>query len=219
MSMAKIALLEISDLSQVAAVHLRAFPSSALTALGPEAVRRYYLWQITGPHEAVALGAWHNSALAGFCFGGIFSGALSGFLRANRSFLIRRVLTHPWLLTNQIFRDRLVTGVKVLRRMRKQSAPTTPLTPAVRSFGILSIAVAPAVQGGGVGRCLLETSEQHARQHGFAQMGLTVHPSNIQAVGFYERMGWVKVLREGENVWEGAMKKQLEALPVDQAIP
>jgi ribosomal protein S18 acetylase RimI-like enzyme len=203
-----------NDLAAVAVAHLRAFPASALTALGPEAVRRYYLWQLTGPHDVIALGAWRDGMLAGFCFGGIFRGALGGFLRANRRFLIFRVLTHPWLLTNQIFRDRLATGVKILRRMRKHPAPTAPPpTLAVRSFGILSIAVDPATQGSGVGRCLLEAAEQHARQHGFAQMGLTVHPGNTQAVGFYERMGWERVIAAEE--WRGAMRKRLETPPVD----
>jgi len=38
-------------LADVAKVHCRAFADAALTRLGCEAVRRYYLWQLEGPHE------------------------------------------------------------------------------------------------------------------------------------------------------------------------
>lgn len=205
------------DLAHIAAVHVRAFPASALTGLGTEAVQRYYLWQLSGPHDAVALGAFADIQLVGFCFGGVFRGALGGFLRTNRAFLVRQVLMRPWLLSNPLFRDRLTNGLNILRRVHRQSVlPTPPATPAVRSFGILSIAVNPDIQGGGVGRRLLAEAEQQARQRGFAQMHLTVHPSNTQAIRFYERMGWEQII--GSDGWRGAMRKLLETPPVDLVI-
>lgn len=45
----------------VAGVHVAAFPSSALTRLGSEAVRRYYLWQIEGPHVQRFRVVWEES--------------------------------------------------------------------------------------------------------------------------------------------------------------
>src|SRR4051794_28874673 len=108
------------NLPNVAALHMRAFPGSALAALGTDAVRRYYAWQLDGPHDVVALGAKRGDKLVGFCFGGVFRGALSGFVQANRGFLVRRVLTHPWLVVNPIFRDRLALGVRSLRQFRKK---------------------------------------------------------------------------------------------------
>jgi len=38
--------------------------------LGTEAVRRYYEWQLVGPHEVTAISAYINTELVGFCFGG-----------------------------------------------------------------------------------------------------------------------------------------------------
>lgn len=219
MSRVEVTPLVINDLAAVAVLHLRAFPTSALTALGIEAVRRYYLWQLTGPHEVTALGVMVDDRLAGFCFGGVFRGALGGFLRANRAFLMGRVLTRPWLLGNPLFRERLSTGLTVLRRIgrRPLASPRPPATPDVRSFGILAIAVDPATQGGGVGRCLIEAAEQHARQRGFSQMHLSVHPSNIQAIGFYERTGWVRVV--GTEAWRGSMRKQLAPPVAEEQVP
>jgi len=76
--------IQENDLPHVAAVHLLAFPDSALSMLGTEAVRRYYEWQLVGPHEVTAISAYINTELVGFCFGGMFRGALSGFVRNNQ---------------------------------------------------------------------------------------------------------------------------------------
>lgn len=74
--------LNHDDLPAVAAIHVAAFPDSALTALGVEAVRRYYAWQLDGPHEVFALGVdavqydndgtIANKQLIGYCFAGGF---------------------------------------------------------------------------------------------------------------------------------------------------
>ena len=85
--------LEAGDLNAVARVHCSAFPKSAITAFGHEAVRRYYSWQLLGPHDAVAVGAVSGQELVGFCFAGLFNGSTSGFLRKHRAFLLGRDIT------------------------------------------------------------------------------------------------------------------------------
>lgn len=202
--------LKTSDLAAVAAVHVEGFPESAITLLGQEAVRRYYEWQLLGPHDAIALGALMDGEVVGFCFGGVFRGATSGFLRKNQRFLTWRVLTHPWLVTNPLFRERLFAGVRLIKNSlkRKSSAPQQKMSPA-SSFGILAIAVSPQCQGLGVGKLLMQESEQAALRLGFRAMNLTVHPDNNQAVKFYESLDWEKLTHEG--VWKGSMRKLLDS--------
>lgn len=214
-----IQVLSQDDLPAITDVHLAAFPDSALTKLGREAVQRYYEWQLIGPHDAVNIGCFAQEFLIGFCFGGRFRGALGGFLEKNRNFLIKRVVTHPWLLANSMFRERAMMGLKNLwKRMRpaqrksKASQPTPPATPEHRpSFGILSIAVSPNHQGSGSARLLMEYSEQAALERGYTRMNLTVHPSNSRAIRFYEKMGWQR--NEMNGVWSGHMSKVLETDP------
>ena len=196
------------DLSAVARIHLLAFPDSALTRLGFAAVRRYYDWQMTGPHEVSALGACDGNELAGFCLGGVFRGAMSGFLQKNRTFLVWRVATHPWLVFNPLFRDRLATGVNVLRRFSKPRQRVLA-NPAVKQqkFGILSIGIAPKFQTRGIGKLLMAESEAIARKNGFEEMQLSVNPANNPAVRFYEALGWKRVIRDG--MWAGEMIKLL----------
>lgn len=204
--------LTVQDLERVAVVHVLAFPDSALTKLGVEATRRYYAWQLTGPHECRAFGAFLDGELGGFCFGGIFRGALSGFLRTNRWFLIGRILTRPHLLLHSVVRARLFQTRRILPRLVRpgragnQSGKRIPKQTS-RSFGILSIAVDPRCQGAGVGRALMEAAEAASREGAFSRMHLTVSPENIQAIRFYERLGWTRVAEEN---WQGRMMKSLE---------
>ena len=204
--------LEEEDLVAVASIHMQAFPNSALTKLGFEPVRRYYEWQMIGPHETLIIGAFNEGKMVGFCVGGIFRGALGGYLDKNRNFLIRKIVTHPWLVFNSIFRDRARFAIwRTLRKVSPFSKETSALEKPQgrsKSFGILSIAVAPQHQGTGTAKLLMEYSEHVALERGFAQMGLSVHPSNGRAIRFYEKMGWQKDEIDGK--WSGHMTKFLE---------
>lgn len=203
--------LTLSDLPVVAHIHLQAFPDSALTKLGREAVRRYYEWQMLGPHDALNIGVFVQEELLGFCFSGKFRGALGGFLDKNRSFLAQRVATHPWLLLNPLFRERAQFAFSRLakriwpRRNLPSLKQASPKQARVRSFGILSIAVAPQHRGSGAAQCLMEYSERVALERGFTRMGLSVHPSNGRAVHFYEKVGWQRDTKNG--IWDGRMSK------------
>jgi ribosomal protein S18 acetylase RimI-like enzyme len=198
------------DLLTLTVIHRLAFPQSAITHLGQEATKRYYEWLLTGPHpDAFCVGVERESNLVGFCFGGRFNAATGGFLQKNRSFLIWRVLTHPWLVFNPLFRERLTLGITILHRLhRTQPAKPIPWSELAKpSFGILAIATHPAWQGKGVGKQLIVAAEEKARDSGYRQMHLTVHPGNTQAVHFYEHLGWQR--REGKNHWQGLMSKNL----------
>ena len=192
-----------SDLAGVARVHCAAFPASALTALGREAVRRYYDWQLSGPHDAVSIAAVRSAELVGFCVAGRFNGAMSGFLRKNRLFLAARVLTHPSLVCNPLVRDRLALALRLLKR--RHGGPKAK--PRQASFDVLSIAVDPRIQGSGGGKLLLDECEAEAARRGFRVMNLSVETGNLRAVRFYERNGWTKTPADGP--WTGRMTKVL----------
>jgi ribosomal protein S18 acetylase RimI-like enzyme len=183
----RISPLQPADLGAVAQVHRAAFPDAALTRLGDEAVRRYYEWQLTGPHDSVAVGATNQAGqLVGFCFAGQFRGAFAGFVRNNRRFLAGQVARRPWILLNRNVRAR------ALQSGRTASGPVTEgeLSNEQGSFGVLAIAVSPAAQGSGAGSLLMRHIERAASEQGFSQLHLTVDPENAGAVKFYESLGW-----------------------------
>lgn len=196
-----------ADLPGIVAVHRRAFPDSAISKFGAEAVERYYRWLLDDAHDQVALGAF-GPDLLGFCFAGVFRGAMSGFLAQNRGYLFRRGLTRPWLFFNPLVRSRAKTALTILgRRLRPTQTDPHALARRWKLFGVLSIATSPDVWGRGLGTALLNAAEEVAREREFVQMTLTVHPSNSRAISFYERQGWVR--SEGAGPWQGGMHKTL----------
>lgn len=193
-----------SDIREVAVVHLASFPESALSGLGREAVERYYSWLLTGHHDCVALGAFTDDKLEGYLFGGVFRGALAGFIRRNVGYLAWRVCTRPWLLAGKTFRARIPSAARVLMRAPARTGGAPAL--AGRSFGILAIAVSPRQHRRGVGSQLMDRAQLLALALGFAGMHLTVNPGNAQAIGFYEHRGWKRGLG-GDGRWSGLMTK------------
>lgn len=207
--------LRRDDLATVAGIHLAAFRDSALSGLGKEAVRRNYLWLLEGPHESTAIGVFDHGELVGYCFGGRFNGALTGFLHKNRAYLVGRVITHPWLVFGPLFRDRIVLALKLLvaraRGSQRAPAPAATVPASAKpppAYGILAIAVDPQRQGTGAGKLLMLRNEELARAAGFPSMELCVAATNAQAIRFYERLGWQKA---GDGKWEsgGLMTKSL----------
>jgi ribosomal protein S18 acetylase RimI-like enzyme len=210
-----------ADLDAMARIHLASFPDAAITMLGQEAARRYYEWQSEPVHDAVALVALDGERLVGFCVGGVFRGALSGFLRRNALFLVGAVSSRPAVLMDARFREKIRTGVRLLGRLARRRAThlfsrneaRLPVAggPQIRSFGILAIATEPGSQLGGVGRALMAAADAEARRRRFRRMNLSVHPSNERAVRFYEALGWLRVQHRGR--WLGEMEHWLEDSP------
>jgi ribosomal protein S18 acetylase RimI-like enzyme len=204
----KIVQIEPRHLPAVAVVHARAFPDSALTRLGLEAVRRYYEWQLQGPHEHHFIAAFDKGDLLGFAVGGTARGALAGFVRKNKWFLTARILLKPRLILSERGRKAIASALEALKRLRVQSKTPPPHKVETQSsFGILAIAVDPACQGKGIGLQLMERFERIAREHHLTRLHLTVSVNNTQAIRFYEKLGWT---RGGSNtVWNGFMEKRL----------
>lgn len=201
------------DLEAVAALHARAFPEAALTAFGPEALRRYYQWISEGPHDAALMLAWRGERLVGFCAAGWFRGAVREFLRANRLYLAGQVLRHPSLLRTDIVRDRIALALRLTLRFSRLGRKRTKAAAQpqdVRRFGVLAIATDPEVRGSGAGRALMLEAEERARREGYEAMGLTVHPDNTRAVTFYEQLGWQRRI-PADGRWTGSMEKRLTA--------
>jgi ribosomal protein S18 acetylase RimI-like enzyme len=189
---------------------MAAYVGNALSILGSETVRRYYSSLHHGPFELVALGAFVETRLWGFLYGGMLRGEMSYFLSRNLWFLMGRIATHPWLVSNPLFRDRLKLGLGLIRRPEQMGRrPEEIRDPSLRSFGILSIAVDTKVQQRGVGSILMKAAEEAALARGYKRMHLTVHPDNLTAIRFYEEIGWTKHCVNGK--WKDAMRKMITA--------
>jgi ribosomal protein S18 acetylase RimI-like enzyme len=190
--------LELKDIAGVTSVHLASFPDTMLVKFGTETVRRYYEWwlgRLLGePHKTAGLSAFIGAELVGFCIAGKFRGHTSEFLRENRAFLMRRILTHPWAMVSLLrpkFRQQRVTGV---RSWRSHTRPSSTVTPAKEnSLHVQFLVVHPAHRRRGIGRLLMNEIEAAARQRGFSRMHLSTSLDNHQAISLYESLNWEKI--------------------------
>jgi ribosomal protein S18 acetylase RimI-like enzyme len=205
--------LEIKELkhinfADVARIHILAFPDSFITKLGIECVRMYYVWQLKSPDHVYAIGVFENEKMLGFCFGGVFTMALGGYLSKNRKLVIKRLLLRPFLLFNITFWGKLYRGLILSLKFQKKNLQQHFIESRENKiFGILSIATDPKFQGKGAGRILIEEAERYARYNNYSDMQLSVNPNNKNAVNFYEHLGWQK---ENElDKWTGRMKKKI----------
>lgn len=198
--------LTVDDLDALVELHQLTFPDSELARLGREAVKRQYRWQMEGPHDLTALGARRDRELVGFLMGGVFRGSTLGFLRKEKWFLARLVVTHPRILLRGSGRRSLSIAARLLRPDRKRQEPNRP---ARGSFGVQAIGVSPRAQRLGIARRLMVEAEARARAEGYATMHLTVHPDNAAAVGLYFSLGWVRLHPPTDNESQWRLGKDL----------
>jgi ribosomal protein S18 acetylase RimI-like enzyme len=201
-------ILTPDDIPVVAAIHRAVFPRAAISRLGQAAARRYYDSLMSGLYDTVGVGAFEQNQLSGFCFVGVRHIAEISYVRQHALFLAWRIASHPWLLMESFIWSRIGSG---LRLLLPQSRPpvATALTDqdSGSSYGVQYLAVHPSCQGRGLGTQLLSASEEIARQHGCAEIHLSVYLDNTKAIGLYERIGWQKFFQDG--VWRGLMFKRL----------
>jgi len=175
--------LDRKDLFDVATIHLGCFPNSMMTRLGKEGVRRYYEWQMESAIDLYAIGAFKDDRMVGCCFGGIFNAALSGYLNKHQGFIIKRLFLQPWLFFSPTLLKKILRALYALVKfsVNKHKLETFKVSKNNHHFGILEIASVPTARGLGVGRTLMEHSEQYARENKYKIMQLTVRPENINA--------------------------------------
>jgi ribosomal protein S18 acetylase RimI-like enzyme len=200
--------LTIDDVPAMAELHVAAFPRSELTQLGAEAVRRHYRWQFRGPHDLTALAARSDGELVGFLLGGVFRGSTSGFVKAERWFLLGRLLRNPAMLARGSGRRVVRIAARLLAR-RGSLGPERPARVPRGSFGILVVAVDPASHRRGVGASLLGAAESRARAAGFERLHLTLHPGNVAALSFYTDQGWEHLSIPGDDASQWLVGKEL----------
>jgi ribosomal protein S18 acetylase RimI-like enzyme len=195
----EVRLVDSVHLEDIARLHVDAFPDSVLGRLGVEAVRRNYDWQLTGPHDPVALLATDGDEVVGFLVGGRFRGSTIGFVKKEKWFLAGRVLRHPGVLLDAVGWSRISLALRLLARRAPLTQIEDPGAVPNRSFGVLAIGVSPTARGSGVGRVLMGEAAERARLEGYSGMHLTVHADNAGALSFYRGLGWVEAASNGRR--------------------
>lgn len=200
-----------------------AFRASVLTKLGKGVVRRYYQWQHEHQRRIVFIVCREDGLLTGFCVVGAFHDALYGYLRSNAPQIMLALLVRPHLWFSATIAEAVRRGLHLFRwkhrsrqleparsaSIRDMHMRSTSVEQDDSSDYILSIAVDPAYQGGGIGRELMTCAEQVALLRGRRALALSVREENSAAIAFYISRGYAKLMKH--NRWNGDMIKVFHA--------
>ena len=179
-----------NDISSIVNIHMKSFPDSLFTKLGKKSIEKYYFWLFEGPHNSDKIGLFNDSRLIGFCFGGQFNGAVSGFVLKNISHLIISILVRPYLSFNLNLTKKINRLIKdIFPYSKKKKSLQSKSIDTDHSYAILAIAVANNFQNRGLGKKLISASEDFAKKRGYKKMHLSVSSSNNKAIQFYLNSG------------------------------
>jgi ribosomal protein S18 acetylase RimI-like enzyme len=73
------------------------------------------------------------------------------------------------------------------------------LVPEQDAMLLANVAVAPAVRGTGMGRCLLEFAERMAKASGYRHLRLYTHETMTENIALYTRIGYAETHRAREH--------------------
>jgi RimJ/RimL family protein N-acetyltransferase len=161
---------------------------------------------VTGKSEALAGGASgpaHPAANPSFIVRRAAARDASSFLELWRTVVAegRYVRTEEVTLTVRHYRRRFrhswtseeaelvaVEGTCVIGHLNVSREES----PATRHVASLGMSVVPDRRGQGVGRALLQSCLDWAREFGVEKLALSVYPDNERALGLYRKMGFVE---------------------------
>jgi len=161
----------------IAEIHHLAYDDGHFTSLFSLGVlKNYYLELIS--YSDVTIVVIDDNRVVGFLISGQHvSKGIASFIKHKRFYLANILLRNPRFLFQKLvttFYSKLFSS-----------------TPTKASFRLLSIAVSSQIQSNGAGAFLLAELEALLKRENIAEYGLSVRLSNIRALNFYIKNGFV----------------------------
>ncbi len=177
----KIAKINKRHISQIAEVHIEAFPNFFLTFLGIRFLREFYksfLYDSTG----IGLVAEDDET-------GTVIGVIVGPLMPEGYF--KRLLIRRWWTFCLASIGAVLKHPAIIKRLFRALFYRGEPPPGPERALLSSIAVLPQVQRRGVGQALVKRWVQEVKQHGCCGCYLTTDADNNEKINnFYQKLGW-----------------------------
>jgi ribosomal protein S18 acetylase RimI-like enzyme len=175
--------VEHEDIPSIVSVHLRSFQYFFLTFLGKRFVAHLYREILREPDHVFLVAVYGDKRVIGFAAGVRDLKALFTRLAKREWFPFALSSIHAALLRPSII-PRLWRALRYPEKVMKAACPAS----------LMSIAVDPTVQGGGVGKHLVSEFLGEMTLKGVDRVCLTTDRDNNEAANnFYLHLGFVKV--------------------------
>lgn len=214
----KIILSDKSHLDLISKCHIRAFPTSLASALGPNFVKVMLSWYLSSDKVFIFHLENNQHIVLGYCGGIIVDGTLttgstSGMAQHTFKAAIWGFITRPWLIFHNELRNKwpilfknilMKIGLKSKQHFSQEQVKHFSVEP---SAGLVVIGVDPSAQGKGFGSILLKEFERIvSSRYGIKNLQLSVNVENLKAIKAYEKNGWHESSSNGKSL---VMKKYL----------
>lgn len=185
------------DVTSAVRLHLEVLDMEFLSRFGPTFMRSYYRAWIATAGGVSLVAVNESDEVVGLLLGATTPSAHARAMVREHgvklaSQMVAYALWHPTLAKDLIVtRGRRYLG-GVLRILRSRFSPATPTATSAKGpvvAEITHVLVMPTLQGGGVGRALVERAVQISRESGADEIEL-VTPPDLSAQHFYEHLGW-----------------------------
>lgn len=172
------------DLGKIAQIHKMQFHDHYLGKFSPQLIGKFYK-EYLSEESLIFLVCQKSAAIEGFVLGG-FSDKLNA---CSRTFLKSHVINYTFeiLCRPAVWLD---TGARI-KNILKNRYKKSNVHPSAASFRLLSISVTKELQGKEAAKALVLAFEK-AIPHHINIYGLSVHANNARAIGFYQKMGFIK---------------------------
>ena len=170
--------MELEDLSSVVKVHIKSFPGFFLSFLGPAFLSELYSSIVRDPF--------------GIAYVYLMDGEIVGFVAgtAQADGFYRRMIRKWWRFMFASI-PRVVQHPRIIPRLFRALLIPQRTIPRNDAALLMSIAVMPQCQGGGVGKQMVKVFLNDAHARGLRTVELTTDQTNNDyANGFYQRLGF-----------------------------
>ena len=187
--------LNAADVPAAVRLHLAVLDMEFLSRFGPSFMRAYYRAWTTTPGSMSFVAIDDAGTLIGVLLGATDPAIHVRAMVRDHGVALARAIAAAAAVRPRLAKDLVVTragryarGVTrlVLARVRPRAAPPSD---APRVGEVTHVLVDPAVQGGGVGRQLIDAAIVAGRAAGDDELVL-VTPPDLAARHFYEALGW-----------------------------
>lgn len=171
----------LRDVDSIVNIHQAAFKDFFLTSLGTSFLSLYYSAFINS-YNGVVYCAVKGESIVGFS-------AASYMSKGFNSLLIKQNLMKIGVEGVRLMFSKPQALVRLAKNMNKESKDVSIKDDGMYAE-LYSIAIDPALQGGGVGRFLLTTTEADVKEHNNRMSLTTDYYNNEKTLAFYNALGY-----------------------------
>jgi len=173
--------IEVRHLSQIADVHMKAFPNFFLTFLGPRFLREFYGSFL---YDSVGIGFVAEDAESGRVLG-----VIVGPLMPDGYF--KRLLIKRWWAFCLASISAVLMRPVIIKRLFRALFYRGEAPSGQQRALLSSVAVCPQAQGQGVGQALVRRWVEEVERRGYSGCYLTTDAHNNDKINhFYQKLGW-----------------------------